>query len=225
MPSGVTSIDIFCVGGGGGGGGYQYRSNYTTGFEQDARSGGGAGGYTTTLLAVSVTPGEVLTIVVGAGGACGKYFNYDMAEKTHYGTATIPTQVTNGSSGGESSVSRGSTVLCSASGGGKGYKASSTSGGTGGTGGSGGGKGSYYYSSDNEWVEGVNKGSDGSDGGGKGQGTTTRYFAESDGTLYSTGGEAEAATCLPSPANSGDGGSGSWSCNDGASGIVIIRWS
>ena len=58
VPAGVTSVCMLCIGGGGQGG----RSGSNTG----ARGGGGGG-----LLwrnNVSVTPGESLTVVVGAGG-------------------------------------------------------------------------------------------------------------------------------------------------------------
>ena len=62
--------------------------------------------------------------------------------------------------------------------------------------------------------------------GGSGQGTTTRYFGESTGTLYSTGGcgymvsNGWYSTSAP-----GDGASASHSGgNTGASGICIIRW-
>lgn len=50
-PECCTSVDVFCVGGGGGG------SDGT----------GGGGGYTKTYKKISVTPGETITIVVGAG--------------------------------------------------------------------------------------------------------------------------------------------------------------
>ena len=64
---------------------------------------------------------------------------------------------------------------------------------------------------------------------GQGQYTTTRYFGESTGTLYSTGGSGEYATRYGSSKpevktdNTGDGGDGR--NGKGASGICIIRWS
>ena len=55
VPSGVYSIDIYLCGGGGGG----------------ARAGGGGGGgYGESVYSVSVTPGQVIPVTVGLGGAC-----------------------------------------------------------------------------------------------------------------------------------------------------------
>lgn len=61
VPGGVTSIDeIVCISGGGSG------NKDTTG---DTHGGGGGGGAYAYDRNISVTPGAVLTIVVGAGGA------------------------------------------------------------------------------------------------------------------------------------------------------------
>lgn len=59
VPSGVTEVSILAVGGGGGGG---CGSSYSAG-------GGGGGGV--VRKRATVTPGESLTITVGAGGAGG----------------------------------------------------------------------------------------------------------------------------------------------------------
>jgi hypothetical protein len=72
-------------------------------------------------------------------------------------------------------------------------------------------------------------GSNGSNGtgtfNGLGQGTTTKEFGESSGTLYSTGGAAGNSTS--GAANTGNGGGGgsntNYTAGDGGSGIVIIR--
>lgn len=120
--------------------------------------------------------------------------------------------------------------------------------GKGGDGGSGGGGGSY-------WGYGYNGGSDGSDGhvysgtpashSGKGQGTTTREFGETSGTLYAGGGGCgghEAAyggdggggrggssggSGYAGGVNTGGGGGGGGSSGGtggaGGSGIVVIR--
>jgi hypothetical protein len=105
VPAGVTKAKVHCVGGGGGGGAH---TTY----------GGGGGGYAQQVL--SVTPGETLTLVIGAGGAT---------------TAD----------GGTTEFRRGSDVLVSAGGG----KGSSNSG-VGGSGTTGaillsGGHGDYGY--------------------------------------------------------------------------------
>ena len=85
----------------------------------------------------------------------------------------------------------------------------------GGNGGSGGGNGNYTVSG-----SAGNGGSDGSDGeiwsgdkfdiSGKGQGTTTRYFGEEDGTLYAGGGGGSGTqtSYVPYISNGGSGGAG-----------------
>ena len=52
VPAGVTSVDVFLVGGGGAGGGY---------------GSGGGGGYTKTFLNIPVTPGQAVQVIIGAG--------------------------------------------------------------------------------------------------------------------------------------------------------------
>ena len=191
VPKGVKKIDVFCVGGGGG------------------RKGSSAagGGYTTTVLGASVTPGQQLSVVVGAGGDTGFYNS-------------------NINNGGDSSIGE----ICSAKGGkGSDGTADGSDGGSGaGCFGSAGGQDGHDGASKNDygWY------------GGKGQGTTTRYFGESTGTLYSTGGcgsgwfGGAGLYCEKTP-NTGDGATGlppssgtpSGYDYDGASGICIIRWS
>jgi hypothetical protein len=166
VPKGVKSIDVFCVGGGSSG-----DANNVCG-----AGGGGGGGYTSTVINTEVDENQQISVVVGTGG--------------------------NNSVGGTSSAGS----ICTANGGTY-YN----------NGGSGGGVAYYYFSyytqfNTNEWCKIIasSGGSDGSDGcisfgtqrnvysnyvgaaitvnGGKGQGTTTRYFEESDGTLYAGGG-------------------------------------
>lgn len=92
IPAGVTSITVECRGGGGGGGGAKSSSG------GDAAGGGGGGGaYSTTT--VSVTPGQTITVSIGAGGTQGS---------NNGGT---------GGNGGTSSVTYNSSVVASASGG------------------------------------------------------------------------------------------------------------
>lgn len=179
---------------------------------------GGCGGRTTTVKAKTVTAGTSYTVTVGAGGAAG-------------------------ASGGTSSFGS----LASAAGGG----------GPGGTGGSGGGGSGLYISSSNK-RNGGNGGSDGANGvtgygtsgftNGTGQGTTTREFGESSGTLYAGGGggagdydctsgsggaggggaggdlwDAAPRAGSAGTTNLGGGGGGGSSGGKGGSGIVIIR--
>lgn len=233
VPEGVSNIEIFAVGGGGGGGG-GYRYWKTNGYWDCYYSSGGAGGYTNTIEA-EVTAGDELTIVVGAGGTVGLYYERDGSDIE--GTTTSTSGMTNGGAGGASTVLRGDSVLITANGGNGGYKNKNSAYVAGADGGSGSGCGGkdVYTSSSSVQVYTGKDGSDGSDGGqatiestgalagvaGKGQGTTTRAFGESNGTLYSTAG-------VPNPsANSGHGGRGHDSIGvpySGASGIVIIRW-
>lgn len=93
--------------------------------------------------------------------------------------------------------------------------------GVGGKGGSGGG-GTYNGT-------GGTNGGNGTNGsvavGGTGQGTTTKEFAETDGTLYSTGGNSYGSGGAARAANTGDGGHGNGANSGwaGGSGILIIR--
>ena len=86
VPNGVYSICAVCIGGGGGGA----ASTAVTGVS------GGGGGSLTWGNNIPVTPGETLTIIVGAGGA----------------RATVAGA---GGDGGESYIARGATRLIAAS--------------------------------------------------------------------------------------------------------------
>ena len=190
-------------------------------------AGGGGGGYTKTSKGISVTKGSNYTITVGAGGA------------------STSTTGGNGSRGGTTSAFG---VSASGGYGGKG----NSNGYTGGNGGSAGGAGG------SSWL-GVG-GSDGGNGeasklgsGGTGQGTTTREFGLSSGTLYAGGGgggcdynsggmsggsggggrgrnyNVALADCHGKANTGGGGGGGAGSTNStsvggtGGSGIVVIR--
>lgn len=127
---------------------------------------GPGGGYTNYRLAQTTKPGEKLTITVGAGGEAG----------TSWSTAK---------DGGQSSIT-GAFIGVAANGGKA--PASQTNGGNGGSGGA---------AAKDIYKEGVAlPGHNGSDGyeynnngtPGKGQGTNTQYFGETNGTVYSDGG-------------------------------------
>lgn len=252
VPEGVKTIDIFCVGGGGGAGGGFYNgsgsANHSS-YSYFYGSGGGSG-RTTTLLEVPVTPGETLTIAVGAAGTNGT----DRVKYAYEGTTQADQgSVSAGWSGGTSSVKRGDTDLISAQGGSGGKANTSSNSVAGSWGGSGGGTGgkltrNEYYS--NGVVNATlyrpsAGGTDGSNGvstidvitltgqstqsgtGGTGQGTTTRAFGEDDGTLYARGGGYGVSEI----ANSGNGGGCSdadvktnFTVKNASSGVVIIRW-
>lgn len=206
VPAGVSSIDVFLVGGGGGG---DIGENSRITDEPPYYSGpGGGGGYTITQKGVSVTPGEKCSVVIGAGGT--------------QGYVTIPSNGTYKTSapkdGGKSTFTSKSTTLTANGGEAAGWG--------GGAGGSGGGGNAEYKSS-----SGANGGSNGSDGGttdgttgGKGQGTTTRAFGESSNTLYSGGGGGGAGYVeyytsdgddyYPTPGTGGSGGGGTGAGNN-----------
>lgn len=192
IPAGYTRMDVFCVGGGGKGG-RGYRSVYYA-----EGGGGGGGGRTSTVQNIAISSGQVLNIVVGAGSSS-------------YGT-----------NGGTSSVSRSGSTLCSANGGNSCTTDSYSSRGC--NGGSGGGSGAWYDSPD--YVRAGAGGSDGSDGtrgnyvGGDGQGTTTRAFGESSGTLYSGGGGGAGADVSAADGAAGGAGGGGAGGRTEANGVA-----
>lgn len=172
---------------------------------------GAGGGYTMTKKSLTLEQGTGYTVTVGAGGSIGG----------RGGTTKFV--------GGNLEYSIGG-----------GYAPTSIAGGKGGSGGGGGG-------TENSGTKGGNGGSDGSDGyagtgdGGAGQGTTTRAFGESTGTLYAGGGGGDANGTTVGTGGSGGGGdrlkAGTENTGGGAggarqygsygrvggSGIVIIR--
>ena len=194
VPTGVTSINIHCTGGGASGASGDRSSNSSV-----TSGGGGGGGYCSYKTNVAVTPGEILTITVGSGGI-------------HANNDNSPCVA-----GNLSSVYRGGTAICIGNGGSAGRSNRSGS-----NGGSGGGAGANLYGFDVELAgSGGSNGSDGEGFGntlyiGKGQGTSTREFGASNGTLYSGGGGGGAArnwnsgsdTEEFSPAGSGGAGGG-----------------
>lgn len=170
------------------------------------------------------------------GGAGGGYTNTKRGVLIKKGTSY---SITVGA-GGTGNATGGSTSAFDAVANGGKPGVTSFKGGDGGSGGGG-------YSGENDTPAGVG-GSDGSDGGagsavgGKGQGTTTREFAETFGTLYAGGGGGGAVTTnkvgaggagggangmRDAAANTGGGAGGSIDDNTtshrGGSGIVIIR--
>ena len=182
VPANVTKIDIFCVGGGGAGtiGNWTSQNNLRSG-------GGGAGGYTKTYSGCQVSPGQKLAVTVGAGGI------YDSS-----GPITQP-------SGGTSSVD---TLSASGGGGSRNrYPNGVGSAKYGGTGGSGGGGGWVFNGASNGGNADITSSNSTADKA-YGQGTTTRAWGSSSGTLYSGGGSAGNAVNDGSYTNHGTGGSG-----------------
>ena len=239
-----------CGGGGGGGGSAETVTSSGLKFSDKYYYGScGAGGYTATKLSYDVTPGQQLEITVGKGGAAGLYYYYQNNEGTitNYGTTTTTSGITNGGTGGTSKVVLNGTTIISANGGTGGNKNVSSyyvSGVNGGSGSS--SSGSRVYDINGMTTNGdfvYYPGTEGSNGGngsqtgfnnilggqykdpyvgtvGKGQGTTTKEFGESNGTLYSTAG----GNSSDAQSNTGHGGAASTRPYPGADGIVIIRW-
>lgn len=176
VPAGVTSVSAVVVGGGGGGdtgngigwGGLIYGTG---------KSGAGAGlAYANNI---SVTPGEVLTVVVGAGGSGGTSYLYNRDTSTYLSTPTAST------SGSESSFKRSSTNLVRATGGanlngtpgsaatGTGFSGGFGANGNGQSGSGGGGAAGYSGNGGNGGLAGNNNATAGSGGGGGGGGATS----------------------------------------------------
>ena len=123
VPTGVSTLRVDAYGAGGGGGG---------GSPTACGGGGGGGAYAGGVITVS--PGAVLTIVIGKGGARG--------------LAGDPAGA--GSAGGASRILTSSgVVVFSASGGQGGHGASGSTGGSGGTGGARGKFGSISHAGQN----------------------------------------------------------------------------
>lgn len=129
VPGGVTSLTITAIGGGGGGGGYS--GIYIGGI-------GGDGARVVSTL--SVTPGQVLSLVVGGGGGGGTN-----GPSSGGGGYTCGAQ---GGGGGSTNIGAGTANQIIAGGGGGGGSCSSgmDGGSAGGTGGAGGDGGSDGYS-------------------------------------------------------------------------------
>lgn len=201
IPAGYTSLDVFCVGGGSCGIGGNSASNYV----DCCGGGGGAGGHTTTKKNIAISSGQSLAITIGAGVSASNIKG----------------------KGGTSSVSRSGSVLASATGGSGWNKTYAYDRGQGSSGGSGGGCGAWYDPDmpsahvRNPPTNGASNGGSASGNvysgsgwaGGIGQGTTTRAFGESSGTVYAGGGGGGgfdiSGLMYGGSGGSGGGGSGS----------------
>lgn len=199
VPTGVTQVSAVVVGGGGGGAG-------SDGDRNEGNTGGGGGGLAYGTF--SVTPGESLTVTVGAGGAGG-------------GTGG------NGGVGGTTIIARGATTLLSGGGGLGGQerstaaRAGGSSGGTerdgGGSGGSsgsatdnnsgsgGGGAGGYSGNGGNGGSNG-GSGSAGSGGGGAGGLSTSNAIATGGGGVGLLGEGSSGTTSSAGGSGGSNGG-------------------
>lgn len=120
IPVGVTSLLVSGIGAGGGGGAGAWSGK--TSNDKRGGGGGGGGGRAEYVIdqQINVTPGEVLTIIVGEPGTGGQASS-SWAEKGE-----------DGGNGGATIFKRGETVLLSITGGFGGVAASAGVGGTGG---------------------------------------------------------------------------------------------
>lgn len=198
VPTGYTRLDSFCVGGGGGGINSVLLGGNTSGFYRYP-GGGGGGGYTKTVKGTVISAGQVLACTVGAGGAPS-------------------------ASGGGTSIVRSGTTINSAAGGVGRTKSAAHTNEYGCDGGSGGGRAGYGGRGVSVGYDrGGQGGSNGSNGyrngttdttnGGKGQGSTTRAWGSSSGTLYSGGGGGASFSTYGSvyaAGGAGGGGAGFW---------------
>jgi len=237
VPAGVTKISAVLIGGGGAGGG---GSNATGGGQ------GGGGGGLRYVNDFPVTPGQTLTVIVGAGGNGGTGVGGDGGDSSITGIVTafggkggaaLYTGTVgaggdgSGGSGGATGGSGGTATLNAGAGGG-GAAGYSGNGGTGGNGsvtnggvaGSGGGAGGGGAPTDS-----------GSGGGGVGvlgQGTSGSLSngvgnAGSGGSNGSLGNTTNGAAggLFGGGGGGGDGQSGTVSGGNGAQGVVRIIWS
>ena len=203
VPAGIKSINVHCTGGGASG-----ASGYNpTNTNPNQGGDGGGGGYTSYKKNISVSQGQQLSIVVGNGGVASTNYYMPVA-------------------GGTSSVSLNNNILVSANGGNTKVPGSPESSVTGeyttGCGGSGGGRGALPKTSYPQAYAGGSNGSNGGWNSGTrytylGQGTSTREFGETNGTLYSGGGGGGGCATYISSSESdfianynvgGDGGGG-----------------
>jgi len=223
VPAGVTSVSVVCVGGGGGG-----------------NVGGGGGGGLRYKNGLAVTPGQAITVTVGAGGGprqAGGSSSFGTFI-TAYGGATGPGAGDGGTGGGGFGGDGGGTGGAGGpwdggnyGGGGGGAAGYSGNGGTGGRGGSGGG------------LTGGTAGAGGGGGGGAGWGGAgggVGLFGMGangeGGTLRSGGGggsggangSAQAGFYAGTGGAFGGGGAGQHNGEDddgtGGSGAVRIIW-
>jgi hypothetical protein len=235
VPEGVYFIDVFIVGGGGGvGGSYSYfTSSSTSETYSSLILGGGDGGcgYTATYKNVAVTPGQVIPVTIGAGGARG--MEYYLLVSNGYNNWGGDTQSPSGQTDGQGGQASYFGSLSAAGGkGGKRCVYGSSLNGQGGVGGSGGGAGERFkfqrYSNGQETTLYDNPrglmGYDGGNGGnstngttgGSGQGRSTRAFEEPGGELYAS---------RDSASYRGMGGTkNGMYTSDGSEGLVLVRW-
>jgi hypothetical protein len=108
VPAGLTNVTVEMVGAGGGGGGASGVTSGNYNYQEAAAGGGGSsGGYNTFNLlqqSIAVSPGDTISIQIGAGGTGGIAGN-------------VMASGTNGVNGGLTSILKGAQVLATVPGG------------------------------------------------------------------------------------------------------------
>lgn len=199
VPAGVTTVYLSgCGGGGGGGGGAGFSSSASSYYA--GGGGGGGGGFSVVRYPVSVTPGQVIAVTIGAAGTAG---------------ASGAAGASGGAGGTGGATNFGSLATL---GGG-----SAGAGGTGGSATAAGGQGANIggsWGSDGQSTFGGTGGSGGGGafgaGGGAGRGGLGAGISAVNGSGFGTGGGGGGG-CY---SNSGIGGSGS----AGMPGYLIVEW-
>ncbi|WP_348823678.1 beta strand repeat-containing protein [Flavobacterium aestuarii] len=207
VPAGVTTLTVECWGGGGAGGG-------TNGTNSENRTGGGGGGggYTKNT-AVSVTPGQIVAITVGAGGTGVTSNDSSLGlGNGNPGTAsTFLTVTAAGGNGGREGNSGDDTGNGGNGGVGGSYTGGTGQSGNGGNGGGGGGSAGTASNGSNGTLAGVAAVT----GGGKG--APGRSAGSGDGTSATELGGGGGGARMNSNNNNYKGG-------DGFSGKVVVSW-
>lgn len=197
VPAGVTQIWVSgCAGGGGGGGGAGANGSAAT----SAGGGGGGAGQSIIRVPYTVTPGQSISITIGAGGTVGA----GGANGANNGGA--------GGAGGNTVV--GSLVTLTGGSGGGGGISSGASGGSGGTGFP---NGSYGDDGVAFCGGGAGASSPFGGGGGRARGAVTIAIAGFAASGFGSGGGGGSGPYNAVSASGANGGAG-------APGIVFIEW-
>lgn len=222
VPAGITSIDVFCVGGGQSGAPGTTGSNYVGG-------PGGGSGYTATKKGIMVSPGQQYAVTVGAGGKCnisGSSYGFTGPGTSSFGSIL---SAAGGKSNPRSSNDGGS-------GGGPGADDSSSR--PAGYGGSDGGDGQWTYSGcDQGSGQGTTTRAFGESGntlyagGGGGSGSRDSQGGAAGGSGGGGAGAGSGGNGVNGTSGTGSGGGASGGRSAGltqpgagGSGCVIVRW-
>ena len=210
VPANVSTLWYSGTGGGGGGGGGGGVSGVTSGYSATSGGGGGQAGQFARRIPITVTPGQTLTITIGAGGTAGT-------------AGTAGTTGGNGGNGGNTTVTgTGVSVTLTGGTGGHGSAGVSSSNNTVGTIGSAGGAGA------DDGFYGIAVPSSGYDAGGwGGRGGNTPFGTSGGSSATGTAGRAGVGYGAGGSGGAGTVSSGSsigYAGAAGLSGYVEFEW-